>query len=107
LPSEPGADRSARGRAGSCCGVAVGAALHLQLARLRPDIASVLVRGMLAMKGGRSYAIYAIWTAYQFVRIDLIHCRQLQMGLLGLLGDGILLLLNRRLLRWNTKLQGR
>jgi len=62
----------------------------------------VIVSEMLAVKGGIGYAM---WTAYQFVRIDLIIAAMFTMGLLGLISDRILLLLNRRLLRWNTGLR--
>lgn len=64
----------------------------------------VIVSEMLAVKGGIGYAM---WTAYQFVRIDLIIAAMFTMGLLGLISDRILLLLNRRLLRWNTGLRAR
>jgi NitT/TauT family transport system permease protein len=64
----------------------------------------VIVSEMLAVKGGIGYAM---WTAYQFVRIDLIIAAMFTMGLLGLLTDRLLLLLNRRLLRWNTGLRAR
>jgi len=64
----------------------------------------VIVSEMLAVKGGIGYAM---WTAYQFVRIDLIIAAMFTMGLLGLASDRLLLLLNRRLLRWNTGLRAR
>ncbi len=64
----------------------------------------VIVSEMLAVKGGIGYAM---WTAYQFVRIDLIIAAMFTMGLLGLVSDRLLLLLNRRLLRWNTGLRAR
>jgi NitT/TauT family transport system permease protein len=64
----------------------------------------VIVSEMLAVKGGIGYAM---WTAYQFVRIDLIIAAMFTMGLLGLLSDRLLLMLNRRLLRWNTGLRAR
>ncbi|HEY1363490.1 MAG TPA: ABC transporter permease [Xanthobacteraceae bacterium] len=64
----------------------------------------VIVSEMLAVKGGIGYAM---WTAYQFVRIDLIVAAMFTMGLLGLISDRILLALNRRLLRWNTGLLAR
>ncbi len=64
----------------------------------------VIVSEMLAVKGGIGYAM---WTAYQFVRIDLIIAAMFTMGLLGLISDRLLLLLNRRLLRWNTGLRAR
>jgi NitT/TauT family transport system permease protein len=64
----------------------------------------VIVSEMLAVKGGIGYAM---WTAYQFVRIDLIIAAMFTMGLLGLASDRMLLVLNRRLLRWNTGLRAR
>src|SRR3569833_3572506 len=64
----------------------------------------VIVSEMLAVKGGIGYAM---WTAYQFVRIDLIIAAMITKGLLGLISDRILLLLNRRLLRWNTGMRAR
>lgn len=64
----------------------------------------VIVSEMLAVKGGIGYAM---WTAYQFVRIDLIIAAMFTMGLLGLISDRILLFLSRRLLRWNTGLRAR
>jgi NitT/TauT family transport system permease protein len=64
----------------------------------------VIVSEMLAVKGGIGYAM---WTAYQFVRIDLIIAAMFTMGLLGLLSDRLLLTLSRRLLRWNTGLRAR
>ena len=64
----------------------------------------VIVSEMLAVKGGIGYAM---WTAYQFVRIDLIIAAMFTMGLLGLVSDRMLLVLNRRLLRWNTGLRAR
>ncbi len=44
----------------------------------------VIVSEMLAVKGGIGYAM---WTAYQFVRIDLIIAAMFTMGLLGLISD--------------------
>jgi NitT/TauT family transport system permease protein len=64
----------------------------------------VIVSEMLAVKGGIGYAM---WTAYQFVRIDLIIAAMFTVGLLGLLSDRILLLINRRMLQWNTGLRAR
>ena len=63
-----------------------------------------IVSETLAVKGGIGYAM---WTAYQFVRIDLIIGTMFTMGLLGLVSDRLLLLLNRRLLWWNTGLRAR
>jgi NitT/TauT family transport system permease protein len=64
----------------------------------------VIVVEMLAVKGGIGYAM---WTAYQFVRIDLIIAAMFTVGILGLLSDRILVLISRRLLRWNTGLRAR
>jgi NitT/TauT family transport system permease protein len=64
----------------------------------------VIVSEMLAVKGGIGYAM---WTAYQFVRIDLIVAAMFTMGLLGLVSDRLLLLISRRLLRWNMGLRAR
>lgn len=64
----------------------------------------VIVSEMLAVKGGIGYAM---WTAYQFVRIDLIIAAMFTMGLLGLLSDRILLFFSRRLLQWNVGLRAR
>jgi NitT/TauT family transport system permease protein len=64
----------------------------------------VIVSEMLAVKGGIGYAM---WTAYQFVRIDLIIASMFTVGVLGLLSDRLLLFISRRLLRWNTGLRAR
>ena len=64
----------------------------------------VIVVEMLAVKGGIGYAM---WTAYQFVRIDLIIAAMFTVGILGLLSDRLLVLISRRLLRWNTGLRAR
>jgi NitT/TauT family transport system permease protein len=64
----------------------------------------VIVSEMLAVKGGIGYAM---WTAYQFVRIDLIIASMFTVGVLGLLSDRLLFYMSRRLLRWNTGLRAR
>lgn len=64
----------------------------------------VIVSEMLAVKGGIGYAM---WTAYQFVRIDLIIAAMFTMGVLGFVSDRILLFLSRRMLRWNSGLRAR
>ena len=64
----------------------------------------VIVVEMLAVKGGIGYAM---WTAYQFVKIDLIIAAMFTIGMLGLVTDRLLLLISRRLLRWNTGLRAR
>jgi NitT/TauT family transport system permease protein len=48
-----------------------------------------------------------MWTAYQFVRIDLIIASMFTVGVLGLLSDRLLSYMSRRLLRWNTGLRAR
>ena len=65
---------------------------------------SVIVVEMLAVKGGIGYAM---WTAYQFVRIDLIIAAMFTIGVLGLVTDRLLLAISRRLLRWNIGLRAR
>ena len=64
----------------------------------------VIVVEMLAVKGGIGYAM---WTAYQFVRIDLIIAAMFTIGILGLVTDRLLLWISRRLLRWNVGLRAR
>jgi NitT/TauT family transport system permease protein len=64
----------------------------------------VIVSEMLAVKGGIGYAM---WTAYQFVRIDLIIASMFTVGVLGLLSDRLLSYMSRRLLRWNMGLRAR
>ena len=73
--------------------------------RLGVGVGSVLVIvvEMLAVKGGVGYAM---WTAYQFVRIDFIIAAMFTIGLLGLVTDRFLLMISRRLLRWNTGHRG-
>ncbi len=61
----------------------------------------VIVAEMLAVKGGLGYAL---WTAYQFIRMDLIVASMLSVGLLGFAFDLILQALSRRLLRWSVGL---
>jgi NitT/TauT family transport system permease protein len=64
----------------------------------------VIVVEMLAVKGGVGYAM---WTAYQFARTDIIVAAMATMGLMGLLFDRILLLVGNRVLRWNDGLKAR
>lgn len=64
----------------------------------------VIVVEMLAVKGGIGYAM---WTAYQFVRIDLIIAAMCTVGILGLVSDRLLLMASRRMLRWSTGLRAR
>ena len=64
----------------------------------------VIVVEMLAVKGGIGYAM---WTAYQFVRIDLILASMFTIGILGLASDRLLLVVSRRVLRWSSGLKAR
>lgn len=61
----------------------------------------VIVAEMLAVKGGLGYAL---WSAYQFIRMDLIVAAMLSVGGLGFLFDLLLQALSRRLLRWSRGL---
>jgi NitT/TauT family transport system permease protein len=64
----------------------------------------VIVVEMLAVKGGVGYAM---WTAYQFVRIDLIIAAMCTVGLLGFIFDRLVLMVSRRMLRWSAGLHAR
>jgi NitT/TauT family transport system permease protein len=64
----------------------------------------VIVVEMLAVKGGVGYAM---WTAYQFVRIDLIIAAMCTVGLLGFASDRLVLIVSRRMLRWSAGLHAR
>jgi NitT/TauT family transport system permease protein len=57
----------------------------------------VIVSEMLAVKGGLGYAL---WTAYQFQRMDLIIAAMLSVGGLGYLFDRVLVAIAGRTLRW-------
>lgn len=59
----------------------------------------VIVAEMLAVQGGLGYAL---WSAYQFDRLDLILAAIVSVGLLGLGSDRLLLLLGSRVLRWQV-----
>lgn len=64
----------------------------------------VIVAEMLAVKGGIGYAM---WTAYQFSRADLIIAAMATIGGMGLLTDMLLVVVGNRLLRWNVGLRAR
>ena len=64
----------------------------------------VIVAEMLAVKGGIGYAM---WAAYQFLRIDLIIAAMFTVGLLGFIADRVLVFISRRMLRWNSGLMAR
>lgn len=57
----------------------------------------VIVAEMLAVQGGLGYAL---WSAYQFSRLDLILAAIASVGGLGLASDWLISLLARRILRW-------
>jgi NitT/TauT family transport system permease protein len=64
----------------------------------------VIVAEMLAVQGGLGYAL---WSAYQFSRLDLILAAIASVGSLGLASDRLISLLARRILRWQTGSTGR
>lgn len=57
----------------------------------------VIVAEMLAVQGGLGYAL---WSAYQFSRLDLILAAIASVGGLGLASDRLISLLAHRVLRW-------
>lgn len=59
----------------------------------------VIVAEMLAVQGGLGYAL---WSAYQFNRLDLILAAIVSVGLLGLGSDRLLYLAGSRILRWQV-----
>jgi NitT/TauT family transport system permease protein len=59
----------------------------------------VIVAEMLAVQGGLGYAL---WSAYQFSRLDLILAAIASVGGLGLVSDRIISLLAQRVLRWQS-----
>jgi NitT/TauT family transport system permease protein len=59
----------------------------------------VIVAEMLAVQGGLGYAL---WSAYQFSRLDLILAAIASVGALGLASDRLISLLARRVLRWQV-----
>lgn len=63
----------------------------------------VIVAEMLAVQGGIGFAL---WSAYQFNRLDLIACAIVTVGMLGLVSDWLLLALAARVLRWQRGLTG-
>jgi len=63
----------------------------------------VIVAEMLAVQGGLGYAL---WSAYQFSRLDLILAAIVSVGALGLVSDRLISLLARRFLRWQTGSMG-
>ena len=59
----------------------------------------VIVAEMLAVQGGLGYAL---WSAYQFSRLDLILAAIASVGALGLASDRLISLLAARTFRWQT-----
>jgi NitT/TauT family transport system permease protein len=64
----------------------------------------VIVAEMLAVQGGLGYAL---WSAYQFSRLDLILAAIASVGGLGLVSDRLIALLAQRVLRWQRGSTGR
>jgi NitT/TauT family transport system permease protein len=64
----------------------------------------VIVSEMLAVQGGLGYAL---WSAYQVNRLDLIVDAIVSVGLLGLISDWLLVALSGLALRWQRGLIGR
>jgi NitT/TauT family transport system permease protein len=63
----------------------------------------VIVAEMLAVQGGLGYAL---WSAYQFSRLDLILAAIASVGALGLASDRMVALAAGRVLRWQRGLTG-
>jgi NitT/TauT family transport system permease protein len=63
----------------------------------------VIVAEMLAVQGGLGYAL---WSAYQFSRLDLILAAIGSVGTLGLLSDRLVSGFGSRVLRWQAGLTG-
>lgn len=63
----------------------------------------VIVAEMLAVQGGLGYAL---WSAYQFSRLDLIIAATVSVGGLGLISDRLISLLARKTLRWQIGTTG-
>lgn len=63
----------------------------------------VIVAEMLAVQGGLGYAL---WSAYQFSRLDLILAAIVSVGSLGLASDRLISLLAQRVLRWQRGVMG-
>jgi NitT/TauT family transport system permease protein len=63
----------------------------------------VIVAEMLAVQGGIGYAL---WSAYQFSRLDLILAAIATVGVLGLASDRLVSAISARMLRWQRGLTG-
>lgn len=64
----------------------------------------VIVAEMLAVKGGLGFAV---WSAYTFLRMDLILAAIVTMGVYGWTTDRLLVLLSSRIMRWQRGLVSR
>ena len=64
----------------------------------------VIVAEMLAVKGGLGFAV---WSAYTFLRMDLILAAIVTMGIYGWTTDRLLVLLSSRVMRWQRGLVSR
>lgn len=63
----------------------------------------VIVAEMLAVQGGLGYAL---WSAYQFSRLDLILAAIVSVGVLGLASDRLVSRIGGRAMRWQAGLVG-
>lgn len=63
----------------------------------------VIVAEMLAVQGGLGYAL---WSAYQFSRLDLILAAIFSVGALGLASDRLVYRIGARIMRWQMGLTG-
>ena len=63
----------------------------------------VIVAEMLAVQGGLGYAL---WSAYQFSRLDLILAAILSVGVLGLASDRLVSRIGGHVMRWQVGLTG-
>jgi NitT/TauT family transport system permease protein len=64
----------------------------------------VIVAEMLAVKGGLGFAV---WSAYTFLRMDLILAAIVTMGIYGWTTDRLLVLGSNRIMRWQRGLVSR
>jgi NitT/TauT family transport system permease protein len=61
----------------------------------------VIVAEMMAVKSGLGFAM---WDAYYFLRMDVIICAMLSVGVFGFLSDLVIKAIGNRLLRWSRGL---
>ncbi len=60
---------------------------------------AVVVAEMVAVKTGLGFVL---WDAYYIGRMDIVLADMVSIGLIGLLSDGLLVLVEARLLRWRA-----